>query len=190
MDHVNSVTRKGFAQLKRIRQIRSYLDRRSTESIVHSFVSSNIDYCNALLYGAPKYVIQKLQRLQNAAARVVCGLRKYDHITPALKSLHWLPVAYRINYKIALLTFKSIHNLAPDYLVDLVEVHQPTRSLRSSGKMYLKQPRSRTKTLGPRAFSHSAPTIWNSLPEEIRCASNIDTFKTKLKTHYFTEAFT
>ena len=189
INHVNSVTRKGFAQLKKIRQIRSYLDQRATESIVHSFVSSNIDYCNALLYGAPKYVVQKLQRLQNAAARVVCGLQKFDHIAPALKSLHWLPVSFRIDYKIALLTFKSIHNLAPDYLVDLIDIHQPTRSLRSSGKMYLRQPRSQTKTLGPRAFSHSAPKIWNELPEDIRCESNADTFKCKLKTHYFTEAF-
>lgn len=188
-DHVKNVSRKGFAQLKRIRQIRSYLDQRTTENIVHAFVTSNIDYCNALLFGAPKYVIQTLQRLQNAAARVVCGLHKYDHVSMALKELHWLPVTYRINYKIAILAFKCIHNLAPDYLSDLVEIYRPARSLRSSGKLYLKQPRSKTKTLGPRAFSQAAPSTWNELPEDIRHCSNYAAFKTKLKTHYFKLAF-
>jgi hypothetical protein len=189
IEHAKNICRKGFAQLRRIRQIRSYLDQTSAENIVHAFVTSNIDYCNALLYGAPKHVIQMLQRLQNAAARVVCGLQKFDHISETLKNLHWLPVAYRINYKIAILAYKCIHNLAPDYLADLVEVYHPTRRLRSSQRMFLKQPRSNTKTLGPRAFTHAAPTVWNGLPDQIRHLSNFTSFKSQLKTHYFRLAF-
>ena len=188
-DHVKNISRKGFAQLKRIRQIRSYLDQSSAENIVHAFVTSNIDYCNALLFGAPKHVIQNLQRLQNATARVICGLRKYDHITEALRTLHWLPVAYRIKYKIAILAYKCIYNQAPDYLNNMVEVYHPSRSLRSSNRLYLKQQHSKTKTLGPRAFSHAAPAVWNDLPDDIRLSNNFNTFKSKLKTHYFRQAF-
>lgn len=97
-DHVNNVCRKGYAQLRKIRQIRKYLDNQAAEQIVHAFITSNIDYCNTLFYGAPKSVIQKLQRLQNASAIVISGLRKYESCQGVLKSLHWLPVAYRIEY--------------------------------------------------------------------------------------------
>ena len=94
-----------------------------------SLVVPKLDYGNALYYGLPVALIHKLQRVQNAAARLVCGIRKFDHITPILKSLHWLPVQQRIEYKVLLLCFKAIHGLAPDHLASLLTQHVPIRCL-------------------------------------------------------------
>ena len=188
-DHVNAVCKRGYHQLRKIRQIRKYLNKSSAEEIVHSFITSNIDYCNALLYGVSQCVINKLQKLQNSAARVICGARKYDHVRPLLMQLHWLPIVQRVDYKIALMTFKCLNNLAPDYLSELVMPYNPGRSLRSSNQLLLKVPRCRTKTLGPRAFTSSAPQVWNRLPESVRRASSVDIFKKELKTFLFKEAF-
>ena len=185
--HVNQICQKGHHQLKRIRQIRKYLDKPATEKLIHAFVTSNIDYCNALLYGAPKNVIGKLQKLQNSAAKVVSGARKYDHVTPILKELHWLPVPYRISFKIALLTYKCLNNMAPPYLKELIKVYEPQRNLRSSGQLKLVTPMCKTKT-GTCAFTSSAPQVWNEIPEHFK-KLDLNNFKKQLKTHYFKKAF-
>ena len=109
-----------FYYLYNIRRIRKYLSKECTETLIHAFISSRLDYCNSLLYGLPAYQIQKLQRVQNSAARLVFHESKFCDITPLLRALHWLPVAYRIVFKILLLTFKAIHKLAPTYISELV----------------------------------------------------------------------
>ena len=90
--------------------------------LFQAFYSSRLDYCNNLLYGLPAYQIQNLQRAQNSAAHLVFEESKFCHITPLLRALHWLPVAYRIVFKILLLTFKAIHQLAPTYIPELVSL--------------------------------------------------------------------
>ena len=105
-----------------IRRIRKYLSKECTETLIHAFISSCLDYCNSLLYGLPACQIQKLQRVQNSAARLVFEESKFCHITPLLRALHWLPVAYQIVFKISLLTFKAIHKLAPTYISELVSL--------------------------------------------------------------------
>ena len=88
--------------------------------MIHAFITSRLDYCNSLLYGLANTGLAKLQRVQNAAARLVTSTRKYDHITPILCELHWLPVKFRIHFKIFLLTFKALHGMTPDYIRDLL----------------------------------------------------------------------
>ena len=128
--------------------------------------------------------LRKLQLAQNAAARVLTKTRKFDHITPILKDLHWLPVRERINFKLLLLTWKAINGLAPSYISNLLVPYKPVRALRSSDKHLLTIPRT-SSTLGDRAkaFSVAAPTLWNSLPLDIRCCDSLQSFKTLLKTH-------
>ena len=114
--------------------------------------------------------MRQLQYIQNAAAQVLTRTRKYDHISPVLRSLHWLPVAQRIDFKTAQLVYKSLHGLAPKYISDMFEPYEPTRILRTSGRGLLLVLRVRTKQ-GEAAFQVYAPKIWNSLPEDVRQVS-------------------
>ena len=117
---------------------------------------------------------------------------KFCHITPVLHQLHWLPVSFRINFKILLLTFKAIHGLAPSYINDLVKI-RPLNSryrLRSNDGILLSHPNFKTfKTLDDHAFVASAPKLWKDLPLEIRMARSVDTLKKFLKTLLFSKAF-
>ncbi|KAK2170581.1 hypothetical protein LSH36_2g17002, partial [Paralvinella palmiformis] len=141
-------------------------------TVVHAFVTSRIDYCNSLLYGISDYNINRLQRIQNSAARIVTNTRKYDHITLILQKLHWLPVGHRIHFKM-LLTYKSINDMAPEYLCELVSIRKSSRKLRSSSQILLQVPVSRLKSYGDCAFSVAAPNLWNRLLADIRNASSL-----------------
>ena len=105
---------------RQIGKIRSFLSSSATEHLIHAFVSSKLDYCNSILLGLPSYEFEKLQRLQNTAARLTVRAKKSAHITPVLKSLHWLPVKERIIFKILLVTYKIVHGFAPAYLNELL----------------------------------------------------------------------
>ena len=146
--------------------VRSSLTLDDARRLVHAFVSSCLDYYNSLLYRISDGLLTKLQPVQNAAARVVTGTRKFDHITPVLRQLHWLLVRQRITFKLAMITFKCLCGLAPSYLAD---VCTPVSSvvgwwqLRSADSGTLVVPRTRT-TIGRRDFAVSGPATWNSLP--------------------------
>jgi len=185
-DHVKAIVKAASFAIYKIGQLTKYLDRKSIERLVHAFVSSRLDSCNSLLYGIPEKEIKQLQRVQNAAARLVTGTKKYDHISPVLKDLHWLPVRHRITYKIALMTFKSLHGMAPGYITELISRHKPSRTLRSSSAHLLKRPDiQKTITYGESSFTFAAPTIWNDLPADIRSITSLENFKRRLKTHLF-----
>ena len=174
--------------LRTLGQLRKYLDRSTTERLVHAFISSRLDSCNCLLYGLPDTDILKLQRVQNSAARLVTGARRRDHVTPILKDLHWLPIRKRILFKLLLVVYKSLHNLAPTYIKQLITPYHPSRTLRSRSKGLLQVPRaarSAKRTYGSRAFFIAAPKEWNALPEHVRRATSVQSFKTSLKTYLF-----
>ena len=118
--HITKTCSSAFYYLYNIRHIRKFSSKSSTETLIHAFITSRLDYCNSLLYGLPKYQLSKLQRVMNASARLVYCAPKSCRITPLLRELHWLPVCYRIEYKIILLTFKVLHNMAPDYMRHLI----------------------------------------------------------------------
>ena len=119
--HIGKLCSKAFRSLYNIRQIRKFLSEETTKILVHSFVASHIDYCNSLLYGLPHYQYDRLQRVLNEAARMVCLVPKFDHITPVLRKLRWLPVRYRVIFKILLLMHKALHVKAPSYISDLLK---------------------------------------------------------------------
>ena len=124
MEHeVSNCVKRAYHSLRNLRSIRKYLTKKETEQLVHAFVTSKIDCCNALLYGLPKGQLQQLQRVQNAAARLVTNTRKYAHITPVLKSLQWLPVEQRLMYKILLITFRALKFSSPQYINSLIEIY-------------------------------------------------------------------
>ena len=152
-------------------------------------VGARLDYCNSLLYNASVGNLNKLQRVKSTLALAVSGTRKRDHITPVLADLHWLPVTLRINFKIALQTFKTIITRKPEYLTDLLSFQTASRYLRSSSKMRLHVDVART-VFASRAFRHAAPSIWIALPYHLTDFSvPLDSFKKQLK-HFFTISHT
>ena len=187
--HVNAICRSCYFYLRGIARIRSCLDQHTAETIVHSLVSTRLDYCNSLLFGISGYLIQRLQRVQNFAARVVCQLRRENHITPILRQLHWLPVSKRIEFKVILITFKVLNGRSPKYLQELVSPYQPVRQLRSSNQGLLTVPSTRLTTFGDRAYSSYAPKLWNALPLHLRSITSLSVFKSKLKSHLFSQYY-
>ena len=159
--------------------------------LVNCLVASKLNYCNSLLHGAANKLLTVLQRLQNRAARIITHTPRHHHISGVRKELHWLPVKERIEYKVLLLCFKALKGLAPSYLSDLLEWYVPPRSLRSTSKNLLKEPRSRLKNFGDRSFRVAAPKLWNKLPDEMRKIDSVDLeqFKRLLKTHLFKQAY-
>ena len=187
--HVNVVCKAAYMHLYNINKIKMYVDKPSLEQLVHAFVTSKLDYGNALLLGYPSTLLQKLQRVQNCAARILCGCRKYDHITPILHSLHWLPITQRIKYKVAMLVFKAKCHEAPVYLQDMIKPYVPSRNLRSQSQELLCVPKTKSALVAKRAFCVAGPTLWNSLPLELRQCQNLVTFKKSLKTFLFKEHY-
>ena len=137
--HINSICRSASLALRNIGRVRKHLNQANTEHLVRAFITSRLDYCNSLLCGLPAKEINKLQRLQNSAARLVTKCKLREHITPILKELHWLPVDHRIIFKV-LITFKIICGCAPAYLKDLLEPYVPRRSLRSAYTRPIRRP--------------------------------------------------
>ena len=125
----------------------------------------------------------------NYAARVVLRLHKFSHITPALAALHWLPVNRRIDFKIALLVYKALNGQALAYIADLLQPYDPPRKLRSADKQLLSQPPCRLKSYGDRTFCCAAPVVWNNIPYSVKTAKTVDSFKVKLKTHFYSVSF-
>ena len=183
------VSKNAYYHLRNIASIRNTLYVDSAKALVHAFISSRLDYCNSLLYGLPKKSLDRLQRVQNMAARLITGTKITDHITPVLHGLHWLPINQRIEFKIMTLTFKSLHDLAPQYLTELVTPYRPKRSLRSAKKDLLNLPKMSLKRYGYRSFQYAAPALWNNLPESIKSSKELSSFKSSLKTYLFKNYF-
>ncbi|XP_059207040.1 uncharacterized protein LOC131986205 [Centropristis striata] len=186
--HLKLITKSAYYHLKNIARIKGFVSKQDMEKLIHAFIFSRLDYCNGIFTGLNKKSIRQLQLIQNAAARVLTNTRKLDHITPVLKSLHWLPVSQRIYFKILLLVYKALNGLGPNYMLDLLPLYEASRPIRSSGTGLLRVPRTRTKR-GEAAFSYYAPHLGNKLPVDLRSAEKYSSFKSGLKTLLFTAAY-
>ena len=186
--HVNHICAVGYFHLSNIAAIRNSLNKECAEKLLHAFVTSKLDFCNSLLVFLPDFLTSKLQRLQNAVAKLVTKRPRREHVTPLLMELHWLPVRQRIRFKICCIVWKCVHGEAPDYAKSLITMYNPARDLRSASNISLvvRQPRT---NLGRRAFVVAGPMIWNELPTAVRAMTDFNDFKKCLKTFLFTEAF-
>ena len=182
-NRVINLVRTANSELKRISSSRHYLSAEATQKLVLAFAMSRLDYCNSLLYGCPKYLFNRLQKVQNYAARLILKVPKTYRITPHLQAL---PVDARIQYRICSLCFTVINSSGPQYLAGLLKIYALSRQLRSSADTCtLRIPSVHTKTFGQRAFSDSAPTLWNNLSKAIRESESALSFKSTLKTYLF-----
>ena len=166
-DHITEICRAANFHLRALSHIRKYLDDPTASMLATCIVGSRIDYCNSILAGISSYNIHRLQTVQNKAAKIVTRSRGRVSCSPLLRQLHWLPVCHRIDYKVALITFKTLTTTQPSYLSSLLIPYTPSRSLRSSNQHLLFEPLSKS-ALHSRSFSISAPKLWNRLPPPLR----------------------
>jgi len=164
--------------------IRSSLTRDVANMMASSIIGSTIDYCNSLLIGISEQNLDRLQRVQSKAARIVCNVGRQVTSSDVLCSLHWLPARRRIEFKSATLCFKAVRLGNPPYLKNMLKPYEPLRSLRSSTMDLLTVPRTDT-SFGLRRFSVAGPRIWNGLPHELRQCNTLPCFKSHLKTYCF-----
>ena len=168
--------------LRNIKKIRHYLWKRTIEILIHGLVNSHLDFCNGLFIDQPQYQLNILQIIQYRAARVIYNVR-FDHSAePLLRSLHWLPVRARIQFKIITLVYKCLNQTAPVYLQSLLQYHRTSRQLRSSNQSLLHIPKVNTK-LAERSFRVAGPKLWNTLPACLRNTSDKEKFRRDLKTN-------
>jgi len=182
----NTVVKSMYYHIRRISKIRNHLDNDTAASTTNALITSRLDNNNGLLAGTSKGNIRRLQLAQNASARLLTRTKKYDHIEPILKQLHWLPVEKRIKFKQLVQVYKALNdNQYPQYMKELFQKYTPSRSLRSSNvHQKLCVPRSRN-AYGDKAFAKSAAVAWNALPDTLRSAPTLNRFKSVLKTHLF-----
>ena len=188
--YINYICKSLHFQLRNISALRQYLNENVTKCLATSLILSKLDYCNSLLAGLPCSQINRLQVIQNNAARLISKTKKRDHITPILKELHWLPVKERITYKLCVLCHKCINNTAPTYLSTEIKLYTPARSLRSSADTTILQTKDNNyKFYGKRSFTYLGPRVWNELPKHLRDITSVDSFKGQLKHHLFMKAY-
>ena len=182
---VRSICRSAYFHIRMIGKVRKYLSLEAAKCLAHSLVLSRLDYANSLLIGLPNDLLDRLQKVQNAAARLVLGVgRKEDSSQSMLLNLHWLDVRKRIELKINVLTFRCLKGIAPVYLSKHIVPYVPARPLRSANTASLCIPPTILKSYGDRAFSVVAPKLWNSLPSYVREAESLKDFKTQLITYF------
>ena len=190
--HVSSIAWTCYFELRRFASIRRFLTCTATATLVSAFVLSRIDYCNSLLFGSTHDVTPHLQRIQYYAAGVILRLPKSSSITIHLKSLHWLPVKVRSTYKIACLCYHCHSSTTPSYVADMPHIKPShTRNTRSSSYVVplLNRPAHSKATLGDRSFSFASSSVWNSIPNDVRCAPSLSSCKSHLKTYLFCSVY-
>ena len=183
--HVSNIARTCYFELCCLASICRFLTSTATATLVSAFVLRRFDYCNSLLLGFTHDVTFHLQRIQNYAARVIMCLPKSSSITTHLKSLHWLPVKVRSTYKIACLCYHCYSSTAPSHVTDMLQKN-PSHTRSSSYTMpLLNRPAHSKATLGDHSFSVASSSVWNLIPNDVRCAPSLSSFKSHLKTYLF-----
>ena len=182
--HISAICSACFYNMQDLWHIFRYLDRICAKLLANALVSSCLDYCNSVLSGMADTDLTKLQRVQNRLAHIVTKMSPFTRSVPLLRSLHWLPVKFKVDFKICLLTYKTLSEKQPIYLHSLLATPLPSRSLRPNKGITLSVPRVLTN-VGKRSFSSCASSLWNSLPLSVRSSTSIATFRKCLKTYLF-----
>ena len=195
-NHVSQVIKSTTVHARDLYRIRPLLDLNTSVLLANALVSSRLDYCNSLFLSLTNFELRRLQLVQNSLCRVVTHSSKFSHITPQLKKLHWLPVRYRVQFKIGLITYKILNQGQPVYLRQLIHPYTSSRNTRrSSPKLkFLQTPnfdRRVHKSIKhlSNSFCHYAPVLWNSFPFHVRNSPSVPSFRKHLKTHLFSSSF-
>ena len=195
-DHVLQVIKSIRVHTRDLYRIHPLLDLNTSVLLAKALVSSSLDCYNSLFSSLTDFELRRLQLVQNSLYRVVTCSSKYSHITPQLKKLHWLPVKYRIPFKIGLITYKILNQGQPVYLRELIHPYTSSRNTRRStpNLKFLYTPtfdRKVHKSIKhfSNSFSHYTPVLWNSFPFQIRNSPSVASLRKHLKTHLFNSSF-
>ena len=184
--YVSNIARTCYFELRRLASIRRFLTSTATATLVSAFALPIIDYCSSLLFGSTHDVTSHLQRMQNYAARVILRLPMSSSIATHLRSLHWLPVRVRNTNKIACLCYHCHSSTAPSYVTDML-LKKPSHIRNTLSSLYampiLNRPAHSKTTLGDRSFSFASSSVWNSIPNYVRCAPSLSSSKSRLMTY-------
>ena len=170
-----------YYQLRNIGQIRSSITEGACRTLVHALVTSRLDYGNGLLYGIPQVTIQRLQRIQNCAARIVTRTGKYEHITPVLRLLHWLPVRQRALFKVLAFTYKAFHNLLPTNVLSYFKKVNDSHNHNTRKNTLSFKVRYRRTSKKALSIWDKGSKMWNALSADIKLSRNVNVFKKMLK---------
>jgi len=151
--HIDYIIKSCNFYIRHIGRIRQFLSKKACEMLVVALVTSRLDYCNSLLNGLSQTHMLRLQHVPNTAARLICRIKKFDHISTSLQSLHWLPVVFRPRFQLLCIVFRALRGVGPLYLQEIKSPYRPTRSLRSESKNLLYVPACRTAIYGNRLFT-------------------------------------
>ena len=188
--HTSRKCRVAMLNIQRLKLMRSSLTVETCKTLVQGLVISHLDYANAILAGLPNCELNKLQRVQNIAAKLILKKTKRDSATECRKQLHWLPIKARIEFKILVLVYKCLNNMAPEYLKSLLSYKlESKQGLRSKDNKELAVPHTVRKTFADRSFSVYGPRVWNKLPLDLRDCTSLPMFKQRLKTHLFRRSY-
>ena len=178
--HINFIVSHCYKILKDIGRIKKNLQRAHIENLVHAVIASRLDYCNSLLMNISKVNLSKLQKLQNAAARLVLGKRRKESGSDAPRELHWLNVDARMIFKTILIVYKVIRGVCSDG----IKLNFQQVDGRRGDALLLETPHFKTK-YRKRIFAYNGTRLWNALPIDIRKETNMEEFKKRLKTILF-----
>ena len=190
--HVTAIVRGCFAALRQIRSVRRSRTCTTLLTLVHALVVTKVDYCSSVLSGISGQLLQRLQSVFNAAARLIFSARKSEHITPLLRELHWLKVPERIQFRLCVLAYRYLNGAAPLYLAETLRLTADVGShqrLRSASTSTLVVPSTRRTTLGDRAFPVAAARAWNAFLPSVRSAPSLLQFCRDLKTALFQSSY-
>jgi len=185
--HVSRRVSGCFAVLRPLRSIRHLVSDSVFHSLVVSLVVPRLDCCNAALTGLPASQLSRLWSVLGAAARLMHRSSRYERVTPVLRDLHWPRSPERIDFKLAVLTYRCLRGLAPRYLSDYIQsvTVSNRRRLQSSSSSQLVIRRTRLSTVGDHAFPVAGCRLWNSLPPDVTSASTLSVFRNRLKAYLF-----
>ena len=184
--HIRELRKSSFFQLHRLKAIRQFIPSHHFATLIHSFITSRIDFCNSIYFTLPDFA--RNQTIQNSCAKCLTGAQRFDSATAALKSLHWLPIKARAQFKILLFAYKIYHNSpdTPSYFINQFYIPEPRRVTRSSSKIILTfHHTSRLATGGGKSLPSSLVTLSNSLPPDLQLLPSLTGFKSATKTYLF-----
>ena len=190
--HIAATVRSCFAALRLVRSVRRCLPRQALLTLIRALAVSKVDYCCSVMAGISSHLLDRLQSVLNAAARLIFSARRSVHIIPLLHDLHWLRVPERIQFRLCVLAFRCLHGTAPTYPAESLQrttALEGRRHLRSADILLLAVPPTERSTLGDCLFPAAAAKSWNRLPASIRNASSLATFRRHLRNHLFRSSY-